>query len=449
MNEKKKTISPKFICIVIAVSALMCTAAAAGIVLFTQLSPVTVCGEKYPRNITQIDLSGRNLSGETEKLLQLTALRSADLTDTGLTPVQYDRIHTSMPECKIKWSVPLGDGYYANDITELKLEKSISPSELNRVKYFYGLETLDAEGYPLCDELYDVVVAAKDAGINCLLKDALYGCEVTNRTESLDLSGSGIDSLDEFYNKLRFFPNISQIYAGDVPLPDEDMDQLNKAFPDTKIVWLVEFARWQVRTDIKVFSTLIGAAQRKTFDQNELHALLAYCTELRALDIGHNHLTDISLLENLQNLQILIISGNKPDNIEAIGHLSELFFLEMFDCDTVNDIAPLKNCSHLEYLMLNNTGDVNNVSVLENCHKLKLLYVRLCNPVGYSWDDLQKALPNCTINRKTYVTKGVWRNSELNDAIRKAFNNWNRVETFNSWNDFTINNQATFGWKIN
>ena len=42
---------------------------------------------------------------------------------------------------------------------------------------------------------------------------------------------------------------------------------------------------------------------------------LQYCTDLIALDLGHNGIDDLSWLEPLQNLQLLILSDNRMKDI--------------------------------------------------------------------------------------------------------------------------------------
>ncbi len=414
------------------------------------LTTVVICGEEYKLNVSEIDLSGKDFSGDTEKLLKLKQLKYANLTDTGISPEIYDSIHTAIPDCNIKWSVPIGGEYYKNTIAELNLNPGVSPSDVENIRYLTELKSLDASGYPLCDELYDATADLRnpDSGCSCTFSGTLCGSPINAGSVNFDFSERKITDLTEFYRVLRFFPNVRYIYLGDISVPDEDVGKLNKAFPQTDIVWLVEFARWQVRSDIKVFSTLIGASQRKTFDEKELYPLIAYCTELRALDLGHNHMSDISVLAGLEKLEVLILSGNTIDNIDAIASLKHLNYLEMFNCEKIEDLSPLANCTELEDLMLNNMGKIRNADVIENCKKLRLLYARNTEPVDYSWKTLKKALPDCKIDTKTYHIRGEWRNSKRNDYIRRAFNKWTKIQTYNSWDDFVIG-KTDLGWRIN
>ena len=83
--------------------ALICAAA----FIYHRLNTVAICGEEFDKSVSAIDLSGRQLAGEANTLLKLSHLKYADLTDTGITPEQYDTIHAALPDCSIRWSVPI------------------------------------------------------------------------------------------------------------------------------------------------------------------------------------------------------------------------------------------------------------------------------------------------------------------------------------------------------
>lgn len=410
---------------------------------------VTICGQAYPLTVSEINLSGKDLSEEQfeEKWLKLTCLQTADLTGTGLTPPQFDALHAANPSCAITWDVPLGAKSCRSDTVSLTLDPAIAPSDISLIRYCSALKTLDARQYPLCDELFEATEELRSpaSGCRCLFSGTLYGSPIDGDSRNFDFSSAAITDLSAFYQVLRFFPDVESIYLGDIDVPDKDVSELNKAFPETKIVWLVEFAYWQVRTDIKVFSTLIGVGNKKPLDDEAVYPLLAYCTDLRALDLGHNLLSDISLIAGLENLEVLILSGNRMSSIEAVGSLKKLNYLEMFNCENVEDLSPIANCVELEDLMLNNMGTVRHADSLANCKKLRLLYARNTAPQGYTWEELQQALPDCKIDTSTYHIRGEWRNSDKNDAIRIAFNHWSWISAYNSWDDYETEDTKV-GW---
>lgn len=420
-------------------------------VIHHKLNTVVICGEEYDRSVSAVDLSGKPLSGEIDSLLQFSHLQYADLTDTGITPEQYDALHAAVSDCDIRWSVPVGNSFYPSDISTLTLTPDISPSDIHMIGYLTNLKTLDAREYPLCDELYDLTFqnGEKSVGYDILLHETLYGTEITEQTEKLDFSHTKITDLSEFYQKLRFFTNIKKIYVGDIAIPDEEMDALNKAFPATKIVWLVEFSIWQVRTDIKVFSTQVGKLQKVKVRQDQIQPLVKYCTDLEALDLGHNLMTDVSCLAGLKNIDILIISSNRLSDISVLRNFPKIHFLDIRNQPKIDDLSPIASLPELEQIELQHLGKVENMSAFMHCPKLKMLFALDVDFTDCTLDDLKAACPECLFDMESDFTKHVWANTDKNMIIRDLFTNWARVdtETYNGWDDVRFTEKPTCGWK--
>lgn len=402
------------------------------------MSTVSLAGNIYIKNMRSIDLSGCDISSDIDELLKMRKLESVDLTDTGITEEQYELISEHLSGCEIKWSVPLGEKAYSNDTESIKITEDVSPEELKNLKYFNNLKFLDATGYPLCDELYNATLSVSCSDCRYIFSGTLYGAEVTSETQKLDLSDKEISEVSEFYQKLRFFPDITEIYVGDCKVSDDVMDELNKAFPDVQIVWLVEFGIWQVRTDIRVFSTLVGKKQPKTFAQEEFYPLFNYCTELRALDLGHNKgVYDLNGLSKLTKLEVLFFPGTSVSDLSGLKNFPNLHYMEIFDCYQIVDLAPLGNCENLEEIEMQHLGRVKNLSSLQNCKKLKMLFAKGVVPTDYSWYNMRKNMPDCWINTKDDPAFGGWRSTDKNQAIKTAFDHWDKIVTYNRWDDVT------------
>ncbi|MBQ4224266.1 MAG: leucine-rich repeat domain-containing protein, partial [Prevotella sp.] len=43
-----------------------------------------------------------------------------------------------------------------------------------------------------------------------------------------------------------------------------------------------------------------------------------YCTKLKGLDLGHNAITDISFIENMPHLRVLILADNDLTDISPL-----------------------------------------------------------------------------------------------------------------------------------
>lgn len=416
-----------------------------GFQIYRVVSTVVINDVRYDRKTSEINLSGTDLSADIDVLFEMKNLKSADLTNTNITPKQYEMISEKLPDCQIKWGVPMGGTTYSSDSETLTLNENISPVELENIKYFERLKTLDARGYTLCDELYEATLAVSESDCNYIFADTLCGKEINGDTTKLDLSKCKISDTSEFYNKLRFFPNVLEIFAGDCLVSDEEMDKLNQAFPDTKIVWLVEFGIWQVRTDIKVFSTLVGKLQPRTFTQKDLYPLVNYCTDLVALDLGHNRISDISSFYKLTNLEILGLCNARITDISVLVNFPKLHYLELFGCTKLTDLSVLGELKNLEQLNIYGIYEVENIEALAKCTKLQYLCAGHTTAQGdYKWSDLRKALPDCTIDTAAHrdAIKGGWRASKKSADIRTAFTHWKLIKTYNNWDDVVYSKEV-------
>ena len=441
----KKMSRAKLIAILISAAAAVGLLALGGFQIYRAVNTVVINGVKYDKRISEINLSGSDLSTDFTVLFEMENLKSADLTNTNITFEQYEMLAEKKPDCEIKWSVPMGGTTYSSEIEYLQLSKNVSPSELENIKYFNQLKTLDARGYTLCDELYEVTAAVSDSdrGYDYLLKDTLCGVEVTNETVDLDLSDKEIDDVSEFYEKLKFFPNLATVYVGDCKVSDEEMDELNRAFPKNQIIWQIEFGKWQVRTDLKVFSTLITAANSRKFTTEEFYPLLNYCTDLRALDLGHNKISNLEAFSKLTKLEVLILCGSSLSDLSPLVNFPNLNYLEIFDCPKITDLTPIGELKNLEQLNICQLSVVYNLDALKNCTKLDFVYGGYTYPQGFSWNDLREYFPNCKIDTNKYASavRGDWRKTEKNAKIRSTFYRWRKVIGYDGWDNITLSEE--------
>lgn len=124
--------------------------------------------------------------------------------------------------------------------------------------------------------------------------EVTIGSKVVKSTdEELDLSGMTFDGTDSLIASLSKLPSLKHVDLCDSNLTNEQMEILQAKFPDIKFVWKVTLGLWTIRTDTVAFSTLKDGSitYRLTNDDCKV---LKYCTDMVALDIGHNKVTDIS-----------------------------------------------------------------------------------------------------------------------------------------------------------
>ena len=214
------------------------------------------------------------------------------------------------------------------------------------------------------------------------------------------------------------------------------MGWLQEQHPQTKFVWTVKIGPHTIRTDVLGFSTknpsryenkgMSDSYNRSVHTRKRLHPgdldNLRYCTDLVALDVGHNYLTsaDLEVLRYTPHLQILILADNKITDISVLSTLKELRYIELF-MTLVEDVSPL--------IGLPDLVDINvcymrlkNVDALCQFTQAERLWFSLNNLPKKECLKVVEALPNCECNYTTrYSTQGGWREHERYYWMRSFF----------------------------
>lgn len=244
----------------------------------------------------------------------------------------------------------------------------------------------------------------------------------------LDLSGKAVGSADEVARILPYLPALQKLDMCDCGLTNEEMGALREQFPDIAIHWRITVGRWSMRTDCTAFSTgkeksstqvtydkKGGAKTLKTEDVQPLQ----YCTEMIALDIGHQKIDDISVVANMKKLRFLIIADGKFTDITPLGSCTELEFLEVFQ-NYIADFSPLLSLTKLKCLNVGATKSpdkaaeeaaaLERLNVIKQMPQLQRLW---CIHAGFDKvmiDELAAALPDCKIcSGGAHPTSNGWR----------------------------------------
>lgn len=242
--------------------------------------------------------------------------------------------------------------------------------------------------------------------------------------EVIDLGDVTIKSAEVFIEYLRQFPHLKQAALYATPLSPESIDALTEAFPQVKLGMTMRIGDHLVRTDATAFSTLHGNSSRH-HDEDDFR-YLRYCTNLLALDIGHNSVRDVSFLYDLPDLKVLILACNEITDITPVGSLHQLEYLELFKND-VRDLSCLEGCTKLIDLNVcfNHIDDLTPIAKLS---RLERLWVFNSN----NWSDadpvdgqqlalLKQALPQCQIDSTSYSTLGGWRDHRRYYIVSNMF----------------------------
>ena len=159
--------------------------------------------------------------------------------------------------------------------------------------------------------------------------------EFPTDSEEIDISYYQIPVDDiTFGIQLRRFPNLKKVIMCDTGYTNEMMEGLMARYPDIEFVWMLHFSnKWKCRTDAKSFSTMQQKHYTTTIGNKDA-AQFKYCTQMEFLDIGHNTIYDVSFLQYMPELHVLIVHEN----------------YDYKDGGRIRDLSYLKYCPKITYL---------------------------------------------------------------------------------------------------
>lgn len=375
---------------------------------------------------TTLDLSGKSLDADAliRDIYYLPALVSVDLTDTNLSEADGLVLEDRYPNIAFLRTVDIFGVKVNTDATALDLtqadiaDDTLLPDRLAPLK---RLETCDLTGRTVS---FETMAALEERYplVTFSFTFELFGQTLTPETTELNLQGQTFSGVEEVSEGLKRLPNLAFCDLSGSGLTDEQMMQLQAAFPAVTFVWLVRIGAWQVRTDIQAFST----ENRKAFPDgagaydgkgnaeltDEDTAAFQYCTQLVYLDLDGNRISDLSFLRYLPKLRLLSVGNNKIKDISPIASLSELEFLEIF-INYVSELNPLMGLTKLTNLNCSRTA-VTDIAPLSGMKQLKMLWIMNNKIEKADLEKLTAALPDCKIvSRGSNATSGGWRENDL------------------------------------
>lgn len=456
----------------------------------------------YSLEEDEIDLRGSS-NTDFSGLYRIKNLKKLDIRGCDISVEKYNEIKENLGDCEIIWSVPIGDRRIdssassitiedSDDLTNIHLIESLTDvdatactdldrmleisgelenvrfewnvtvdgktvssidescvissnataQDIAQLKYLPGLKYVDAKECKLYDELVAYESTVSGCDVEWIVD--LAGRKTSSLEESVDLRGTEVRSVSSISDAVKYLPNLTYLDMCGCGLNNAEMQSLRDAFPKVKFVWYIAFGRWShIRTDIQVFSSL--NRERSDYGTYDFSPLFKYCTDLVALDLGHNSIRDISGLANLKKLQGIILIDNPIKNradISVLGELPELVYAEL-NATHISDVSPLRNCKKLVHLDLYSTH-VTDPSPLYGCDSLRYVILARNN---ISKADLQKLSdnlhPDCHVVGTLVGEENLkLRNNPVRSAFRLAFKNWRQVESFEDYQHVTYKEGA-------
>lgn len=410
---------------------------------------------------------------------------SLDLRGTGITAAHFESLQSQLPHCHILWDVPFQGSTCPSDAESITIT-TLTPEDMAAFRYLTALQTVDATGcedyaqlmalkelrsdlsityqvrlsgqaYPMdtksltlteadpqeltenlqyLPDLEQVHFVQPQMAPEDLLalterypritftweKDVL-GITCRENTTELDFSGTKLDNTAELEALMGYFPSLEKLILCDCGLDSETLAEYRERVRDQyKVVWSIQIQTLTIRTDETTFMPV----------KHDIHVTdqhlkeLKYCEDMICIDVGHMGVTDIHWVWYMPHLQYLTLADTDVANIEAIGSLKELVYLELFKT-RVSDYSPLVGCTALEDVNLAFTyGDA---AVFAEMPWLNNLWINQCGVNAETRKLLEESLPDTHIEFDSgWHLGGSWRGVRnyfrMRDILEMPYYDW-------------------------
>lgn len=365
---------------------------------------VTVAGSAVPEDAESLDLEG-NSDYDPELLKQelssLKNLKSVTFGDRPIPAGRLEQLKADFPEVEfhaiVTYTVAGED--YREDATEIDLSGGpVAEDLVDALKRFPLLETVDLRDTGVQREQ---LIALKTAypDVKFVAEVELAGEIFSTQAEELDFNSRKIRDYDQFFETIMLFHALSKVEMCDCGLSNEQMEELRDAYPNTKFIWRIHLGKWSLRTDAVAFSVLITDYTHKRMTSQDIE-VLKYCTDLQALDLGHQAITDLSVIgEYLTDLRILILADNRITDLSPLANLPHLHYLEFF-VNQVKDLTPLAQCRELVDLNISYNRGISDITPLLDLPVLERLWLESVSVSQADVDLLRETYPDAVIVNK-------------------------------------------------
>ena len=396
--------------------------------------PVDVYGVTAKANANEIDLSNAqidSIDGLLNKLSDFLFLKKLDLGNypvtledeslllSGLQGVDVNYIrHTKLYGDMIPLNETSLDLSNKNltDLSELSsaLKELSSIKDVNLKGNGFSFEEIKklSDEFPNISFGYDIDILGKT---------------YDSKIEELDFSGNKKITPELIRRYLPIFKKLKRLDMSDCGASNEEMAALREDFPNVKVVWRVHMGRWSLKTDAVAFSVLIYDYSHKRLTSKDIE-VLKYCTDLQALDIGHQAVTDISVLgDYLPELRILILADNQVSDLTPVAKMKHLHYIELFvNSHKLTDISPLAECKELVDVNISYLHNVRDISPLFDLPLLERVWIEHMPAPAAQIQTLKEKHPDAKVVNvgKGSVDKG-WRTHERYYAMIGMFHDKN------------------------
>lgn len=402
----------------------------AGLLLY--IKPIKIANEYYNKKSEHIDLSNNSSIEITEcieKFKYFKNLKTVNFGDIIITLEEKNKLILAYPniDFKVISAINISNIYFREDLETIDLN-NLPKDELliKKLALFTNLKEVIIETQELTPkEKMELITTYPNVFFKYNIK--LFDIDVSSDSEELNLSNKKNISYQELHDTIKLLPKLKSIDLSNTNLSNEESAQLREDYPNIKIDWIIHLNnKWSLRTDAVTFSVLVTNFNYKRMTSKDIQ-VLKYCTNLKALDLGHQDITDISVIgDYLPELRVLILADNKISDLTPLAKLKHLHYLELF-MNNITDLTPLAECKEMVDLNVCHNYRLSNIIPILNYTKLERLWISSCKISQTDYSVLRQKYPNIQmVIKDNYTSTGSgWRkHTRYYTMISMFYNNY-------------------------
>jgi Leucine-rich repeat (LRR) protein len=318
----------------------------------------------------------------------------------------------------------------AIDFTKVKVTSSQLDDLVNGLRLLPNLKSVDLHGtdfsweerVKLCHEFPKV-----DFGWVVTYNDVEYD---SYDTLEIDISKTKLttDDLPVLKELTEQIKGLQKLIVCDCGLDNETLGEFRKEVPGVNVVWRLSMGKWRLRTDQITFSVLIYSYNYVRLRSADIQ-VLKYCTDLKCLDLGHQAITDISVIgEYLTDLRLLIMADNWISDLTPLSNLKHLHYLELF-VNNITDLSPLAELHELVDVNISYNRNLKDITGLLYSPMMERVWLESTSISSESFDLLEATYPDAKVVRvvrgRPSVDQG-WRDgcARYQQMMDMWFNNY-------------------------
>ncbi|MDO5563681.1 MAG: phosphodiester glycosidase family protein [Eubacteriales bacterium] len=373
------------------------------------LHPRTCIGQRSDGVVAFLVIDGRqvttSIGGTIEQAAEL--LKSYGVVNAANCDGGASTILAYKGEIINNCSFVYANGRYLPNAFLVKSKETLEKELLNKQVIDKGFEFANDEDIPSTIELVD-------------------GLNIQTSVTTIEINNKQIKDLNFFKEKLKYFKNLIRIEFNNTNLSNDELADLREyLYPNIDVVWTLNIGQYKLKTNAYAFSTMVTPGDNHTRITSKDIEVLKYCTNLYALDIGHQAISDLSFIgEVLSDLRVLILVDNQITDLSPLSNLKKLHYLEVYVLGDDIDLSPLNECKGLVDLQILYKSEIKNIDSLLDFPKIERLWLMLCEISNENMDLLKEKYPNAqVINGSEDLKENGWRDVDRFFIMRDMFSN--------------------------